>query len=1293
MSSNTAPPPVIKTVHDCAFVNQKRARITARKHNATTIEQDIHLSLCEERQFPTRRTALNWLNSLIMKIRDTKKFRRLCSFLSRDKASSEGFLDLAPVDNADADGLYGKALDFALSNPAIRNVAMTGPYGSGKTSVIKSFEKKSPYRFLNISLATFSDPNISNSEGFAPVAEEVTVKVERSILQQLLYGADSRTLPYSRFKRITKPRWVSFNSLGFAFWIVICGYLYRQREQILAIEKLEDIKPLSFFAGLYAFSYFAQIVARSLKASHSLSVKKLSLQNGEVELDGTPESSILNKHLDEIIYFFEENDYDAVVFEDLDRFGSPEIFIKLREINKIINDRPKHKGMLHRLKPPQPLKFIYAIKDDVFFNKDRAKFFDFITPIIPIINNSNSREMFAKCVNPYQDNSGIDNRFLSEVSLYLDDYRLIKNISNEFLVYQGKVGGVPNPNKLLAIIIYKNTYPKDFEALHHGKGALHSIVELRSELIEKASIAAEAKIETLRNLIVESEAEMCLAQEDLTQIFWGQLCGGTPNLFISGVYAGSELLTLESLKDWSNFKKLFNENPIRIYGIPVQPSYYHISTTQVALGISFRELEAKATPRSKFEDRLERIKNKHIQRRNKINLDISSLKEEQSELARQPLKHLLANATVEIDTRISDSGITDPRLLKYLIKNGYLDETYNLYISIFHEGRMSRNDWNFIQTIRDFRPLPPDVQIDNPREIIAEMRDEDFGAKYVLNVAIIDFLLTSTPINSSKLQSALEFISRHFTETSDFFRAYWLSGRNIDGLTKTLSEHWTNYAAASIGSDQAPRHIAHILAYVDPSHIAMQMNSDGTLAKYIETHSALVFSENTPTSNGYHALKQMSVKLTSLHEISEFDELAEYICKNSLYSINPENIEFALAKLSSATEDDIEKAHNPRLANFTAISSASNDTIYNYVWENIEDYLRNVAIALQDNTKETEQSILKIANHPNLDTGLALQYISRQKHIFASFANIPETMQEELLFCGKILITWENILQYHRGEGADLTRLSDLLNKESVANKLADSKIPKTGNEDNDGKALCWFVISNTSISTSNFEKLCKCVQYIYLGFPSDMPTERKLLLAQMGKIELNEKTFAAATEPLLAATLINSNLPNYLKHLEKYPADIETKLKLLNLTQDKNKSTIVKMITLEDLQANAVATNQIAKYLSTEDLTPNEYKHEIISHCLKHSSDHNTKLDILYNFIDILSNEEAKEALSASQEPYCQFVKANTRQKLPNTEKHRNFAKKLAAREIISSTTQDGAYIRINAYRKGLTKLILGDG
>lgn len=1237
-------------------------------------------------------TKLKLLSLLFKKIRDTKKFRRAKWFLSRDEPAVESFLDLTPVDNADIDGLYRNALDFAMRNPSIRNVALTGPYGSGKTSVIKSYEKNSPFLFLNISLATFSDPNVSTELNFAPTSEEVTVKVERSILQQMLYGADTRTLPYSRFKRITKPSWLSLNALGFAFWIAACGYVYRERENILSVATLEDVKPLWFFICLYVFSYFAQLVSRSLKASHSLSVKKLSLQNGEVELDGTPESSVLNKHLDEIIYFFEENNYDVVVFEDLDRFGSPEIFIKLREINKIINDRPKRKGGVDILRASQPLKFVYAIKDDVFFNKDRAKFFDFITPIIPIINNSNSREMFAKCISLKNGGADIDSRFLSEVSLYLDDYRLIKNICNEFLVYQGKVGGVPNLDKLLAIIIYKNTYPKDFEALHHGKGALYNIVGLRYDLISKASADADFKIDALRKLILDSEAEFCTAQEDLVRIFWGQLCGGNESHFINGVYAGSELLTLNALLDWDNFKKLFNENPIHIHGIITQSSYYHVQPARVALDFSFREIESKAIPGSKFEARNERIKNKIALRRNQLNSEISDIKEGKAEFSRQPLRYLLTQSSQEIDNAIADSEISDSRLLKYLVKNGFLDETYHLYISIFHEGRMSRNDWNFIQMIRDFRPLDPCTRIDNPKEVVAEMRDEDFGAEYVLNVALIDYLLSTNTVNLPKVRSAVEFICRHFSKVDDFFRAYWLSGRALDVFTRTVSEFWKGYGVASIGGDQAPRHIANIVAYVEPSYIAKQMNVDGTLGRYLATNGVLVFSENVSFSNGFEALNLMSVKFEDLKGMSVLEELVEYACQNSLYLISVDNIGFALSKLSGDIHFEGGRTIDFRLANYTAISMASNQSVNEYVWANIDSYLEEVALLIESNIDESKEAILEIANHPDVDRDLAVQFMLRQKYVFESFDGIPEPIWGELLFNKKIIIEWGNILEYHRLEGADLNRLSELLDKDEVVNALEGNLIPRVDDEDEGGKALSSFVLNNVDIEISRFEKLCGCSRYTYNKFFKDIPLNRKLVLARIGKISLNEESFAdAADSVVLKATLIKTHFDSYKKQLDRYPVDIAVKLALLDLLSGPEKAQVVKWIRLEELQVSEAATNKVSLFLSSESSAVEGYSREVLAHCLAMGAVQSVAVELLYKFIDVLTNGEVIEALRAAPDPYCQFVKANTRQKLPSTDRNTAFVQKLKDRKIVSSVSTEGSVIRVNAYRGGITKLLFG--
>ncbi|MBK8585549.1 MAG: ATP-binding protein [Bacteroidetes bacterium] len=90
---------------------------------------------------------------------------------------------------------YLDSLKQAIETNGINNIAVTGSYGSGKSTILKTFqnqnEKKS--KFLNISLASFSD-NIDDTE--------IERKIEVSILQQMFYHVKPSVIPDSRFKRI-----------------------------------------------------------------------------------------------------------------------------------------------------------------------------------------------------------------------------------------------------------------------------------------------------------------------------------------------------------------------------------------------------------------------------------------------------------------------------------------------------------------------------------------------------------------------------------------------------------------------------------------------------------------------------------------------------------------------------------------------------------------------------------------------------------------------------------------------------------------------------------------------------------------------------------------------------------------------------------------------------------------------------------------------------------------------------------------------------------------------------------
>jgi len=199
---------------------------------------------------------------------------------------------------------------------------LLGPYGSGKSSIIQTFEKEnSHYKFLNISLASFKEKG----------KDKADIKlIERSILQQMLYGADADKLPYSRFKRISTPEHPLIKASLFVMWMLAVFLLYRHQNEFLTFE-------LCSMAGVFwllcidlAISLPILLVSDIYQASFGLSLNKVSLKNAEIEVGDHSENSILNRHLDEIIYFFQQTKYDVVVIEDLDRFGDPEIFVKLR---------------------------------------------------------------------------------------------------------------------------------------------------------------------------------------------------------------------------------------------------------------------------------------------------------------------------------------------------------------------------------------------------------------------------------------------------------------------------------------------------------------------------------------------------------------------------------------------------------------------------------------------------------------------------------------------------------------------------------------------------------------------------------------------------------------------------------------------------------------------------------------------------------------------------------------------------------------------------------------------------
>lgn len=99
------------------------------------------------------------------------------------------FERLTPIDNMDLD-VYEEAIDYVFNNPDVKNVAISGAYSAGKSSVLASYKKRhNDLRFLHISLAHFKSPD---QEDETEVKESV---LEGKILNQLIHQIPSDKIP------------------------------------------------------------------------------------------------------------------------------------------------------------------------------------------------------------------------------------------------------------------------------------------------------------------------------------------------------------------------------------------------------------------------------------------------------------------------------------------------------------------------------------------------------------------------------------------------------------------------------------------------------------------------------------------------------------------------------------------------------------------------------------------------------------------------------------------------------------------------------------------------------------------------------------------------------------------------------------------------------------------------------------------------------------------------------------------------------------------------------------------
>lgn len=597
------------------------------------------------------RTEKNFLSKVLVFL--IRKLHAIDTLVTKneDIDNPNSYEDLTPIDNADEDKKYSDAIEWALKNENVKNIAITGPYGSGKSSVLRTFEKEHKgYKYLNISLGSFKD-DIENDE----TDEKRNSLIEKSVLQQIFYRVKDKAIPYSRFSRIKNTNFLSylFNSFLLILWFTAAFYAYNPEyktyEKLIGQDAFDN---KTYLLGIIVFVLLGLVIGvkEAFRIFSHFRLNNISVTGEGIEFDELQGASILNKHLDEILYFFEKTKFNVVVIEDLDRFDEVDIFIKLRELNTLINNSDQIS---------RKIAFIYAIRDDVFKDTNRAKFFDFIIPVIPVINASNSGDILFKKLSDSADNS-ISRDFISGITLYIEDMRMLKNIRNEFVLYKGKLsagGGIELPlDKLLGFIVYKNKYPNDFAQLNSNKGMVAGIFNGKRDLVNKLILSIDKNIAELKEELSQIENEKLDSIKDLRRIYLAAILEKIQNCrMVSINNAAHEFAVLLSNEKFNLLKSQSN--------IQYQPNNQYQNYQQNS-GISFKTIEDFVDPKLSYDQRERLINQKSNGHIEELKRNIEGQNEQKRDIRSLSIKDLIDAYPSE---NIFDEEIRAAKLLVYLI--------------------------------------------------------------------------------------------------------------------------------------------------------------------------------------------------------------------------------------------------------------------------------------------------------------------------------------------------------------------------------------------------------------------------------------------------------------------------------------------------------------------------------------------------------------------------------------------------------------------------------------------------
>ena len=1053
------------------------------------------------------------------------------------KTNETTFNSLTPDILDENKKVYTDALDYAFGNSDIRNIAITGVYGAGKSTVWNTYRK---YKLSNPEENTFKkiitvclgkyedksdekredssdekredssdekreDSSLEDDENYSNTNKKDKVldnRVERQIINQISAQIKSSDIPLSKYK-------FKGNLSGWSLWaniictiFISCSILfmvYLKNIFIYLRGLLGDYLAIIITAVLFTMlfivpvSYYLFHFYKKNKVKFSkVNFKVAEAQFTEINDDET----VLERDMKEIVYLLSSSNTSIVVFEDLDRYDSVDIFVKLKELNFLLN------AYLETNQMNRIVRFVYLIKDGLFYSEDRTKFFDFILPIIPIVNSKNSENHLLELINFVgieEDECGVkelSKKTLWKLSLYIDDMRILRNIVNEYTIYSAvlPIREIElDRNKLLALVVVKNIFPHEFDLLQKDQGYIIDVFNKLETEKENNANKDKKKLKEINEKI-----------NFLENRFENDKFEAMALMIPTDLYFDNEEYTTwsELLKSWSSERGTSKQidSRFRIVSASNYDSFVkqYILTDNKAVELieSLPEDKAIEINRLKKERNLleKSLKNKNI-------INYTQLIPKMSDNERDAV-FLTKNKTLKNNHYFG--------LIRFLIVEGLIDETYWYYkgnFDIKDSNALMSNDMIYMKGLMEGKEIDIFQEVESPEKITQRLEASEFNRSNSLNAEILRYCitthrndivlaLTDSVVENNKFKDLIRIIKEYeYLFLKEYVKI--LAENNIVNLVSILEN----------SADENETLLLNLLK------ATFSLNSIGIselnlFKPYIQSNEKVI---NNITDSDFEVffdnLKNVNVKFNSLKGVDATKSLKGglLIEKNRLYKMSISN----LVKITKMVLNKFVPYggllnaifESPQLFSTEDYILTDFDTV-------VSDYIDQKADT--DKFENSEDILIKILNSSKLSVEQKCKYLENnivkiselnRLAIDSTDDKIFEVLfDKDLIFCSS-----DNINEYWNSVKSYLNNFVEYLNRNINASNATEIF--------GKNKGLCYSMMRDISTNDIVFEAAVNYAEDGLAEIGSDFKQDRIRILIEKDLLEPTEENVKVLLE------------------------------------------------------------------------------------------------------------------------------------------------------------------------------------